>query len=414
MANYNYKDKDITNAFAENLEPRHSGEELLDLPTIGYHASTPDAELQSPVDGNGIAKKKKIPGFQKEENGDSVYIYGVEKGTFPTANGENTTISFTSSGTITVAKSGKSLLINGNEFGAGKNVKRIGLILVGGGGAGGGTAIADTDCGNDCGSIMGLMYPGAGGGGGAILITALDVENNNYVIKIGAGGSGVKNAIHGKVTQHGTNGGDGGDSLLYINAEAPDNLIAKAKGGKGGKGGNYDEHTDAMVFATGGDGGEVKINKSSQLLSISTITGGKGSDAQKTCVNNNRSELTIIPQFCGKPADRDHMQINKSMAAVPQEDIDENSPNKNNFTFCTPGGNSYGQGGYGTKNDGDDTLNLTAPTLNSASGVGGGGGCGYNEKPKGNDVIYVEGSAIPVGPASITQPGASGCAVFFY
>lgn len=233
MANYNYNS---INAFAENLEPRHSGEELLDLSAIGYHANKQDAELQSPANGNGIARQKAIPCFQKAENGNSAPIYGVEKGTFPVVCSDNTdgsriklkgstitkAIEYIANNTIftiTKDKNTKQVTIGGTNFGtADDDIKYISLVLVGGGGSGGGSAEADTDgCNKDgCGDSRNKLFPGAGGGGGGIFIAVLDVEHYEYTIKLGKGGAGVNNATYTTHTQHGSNGINGEDSAIFL------------------------------------------------------------------------------------------------------------------------------------------------------------------------------------------------------
>lgn len=270
--------------------------------------------------------------------------------------------------------------------------KRLGIALIGGGGACGGTKSVHWK--NDC-CEFDTEMPGGGGGGGGVVWGIINLEalkeNWKYKITVGAGGYSP--------------GASGKDTILSLSGPFTNNVItesvlASAGGGGGGS-------TGKKSGAVGGAGGTCTfVNKSDNFIycgqqpgksggSYSEINEGNEAQDINSSVEANEFSIAFIPEGSKEAAgDTSHNGMGTTVKEIAEK--------KGNVYLAVPGGNSYGNGGY-QQIDGA----LVVPTL------GGGGMCWtFNDSNPEN--IWAD-NANSFKPSSTTaRCGARGGWVLFY
>ena len=239
-------------------------------------------------------------------------------------------------------------------------ITRVGVILVGGGGAGG--YGPGESWSNDC-HTFDTTVPGGGGGGGAIVWGILNLEttssSNRYKITVGKGGD--------------SKGAAGGDTVLTHSAYS--GSLAIAGGGNGGGKGT-------KKGTGGGIGGVPRYVNNQYFIYCGEQSGGNGGgygeihnddENQRitSAIAQNKFNIYFLPadnykitagadaqvSFIGKPSgssfDTDTGITVKALADLTGQCI-----------FVIPGGNSYERGAY--------TIGVTLQNTREP-GLGGGG-----------------------------------------
>ena len=258
--------------------------------------------------------------------------------------------------------------------------KRLGIVIVGGGGACG--ACETEKWKNECHQFYTTM-PGGGGGGGGIIWGIINLElsdkDNVYTIKTGSGGlsSGVSGwstiLSHKKVGTLAIAGGGGGGGK------------GRKSGAVGGAGGICAFTTDTKYFIkcgqkTGGQGGSYsELDIENEEQSINSI------------VEANNFDISFIPDGNKKNAGSDaHDGAGATISKIIEE--------RGNVYLAVPGGNSFENGGYSS-----------APKSIVAPGFGG-GGMSWTYQGESPENIW---SAIDMESAKARR-GADGGWILFY
>ena len=286
-------------------------------------------------------------------------------------------------------KDGKVYYLDPNDFVKELNtdsipLKRLGIVLVGGGGACG--DCKNVEWKNKCHTFDTTM-PGGGGGGGGIIWGIINLEKSNqddvYVIKVGTGG-GSKGA-HGQATilsyketktLASAGGGKGGGT-------------GKKSGADGGRGGTCTSSTDKAYFIKcsqregeqGGGYSELDVNNESQYIGSS--------------VEANNFEIKFIPGSSTQDAGSDkHDGVGNTIENIAQE--------AGHVYFAVPGGNSYGNGGYPMGAD-----SLVTPTW-------GGGGMSWTYNDNNPEHIWATNADSFKANSTKARCGADGGWILFY
>lgn len=352
-----------------------------------------DVLIQYP-EANAYSKVVSVDGFTIGQQQDKINY--IERGTFPLC-GENSlsweSISSTGNQVTVKVTYNRDTTISNIEVGGNSpfnskinEIKRLGFILVGGGGGCGGYAEYD-NC--SSGSEEEYVCPGSGGGGGETVVGVLNVEcpqvnrgssgfvvldkqiklsnsikeiwvtSIEFIVKIGQGGNpGASDYNDGG--SHGTSGGDstidlqinytyttpgGAEYSSFVKKET----LVRAAGGEGGKRGTID-----YAEIDGGKGGSsiqssnFKNNWCCICYSYSGISGGKihldSSDNYKNSYADDVLARDLKLHFSIEEANEiscKNIQYNSVAAAVSVKDV-EKGDLKNSYL---PGGHSYGHGG---------------------------------------------------------------------
>ena len=270
--------------------------------------------------------------------------------------------------------------------------KRLGIALVGGGGASGEAKTENWK--NNCCNFNTTM-PGGGGGGGGIVWGIINLEKssstNKYVITVGSGGA--------------AKGADGQSTVLWIKSTDKGiekvNAVCSAIGGRGGSKGS-------RKGADGGEGGAywATSNRKEFILcgcyDSASLQGGSyaevnengNSDSQYigSIVNDNKFKISFVPNSGEVTGGSDqHKGIGTTV---------EDMTKANGAVYLTvPGGNSFGNGGYQE----DEMAEIYAPTY-------GGGGMCWTHRGANIENIWDDTS----DKAKKARCGADGGWILFY
>ena len=272
--------------------------------------------------------------------------------------------------------------------------KRLGIALIGGGGACG--ACKTENWKNNCCNFDTTMPGGGGGGGGVVwgIINLKDLsENWKYKITVGAGGDSP--------------GASGKDTILSLSGSSTNNvtILASAGGGRGGgtgkKSGAVGGAGGTCTFAAKGDN-FICCGQQSGKPGGSYAEVDEGNEAQDigSSVEDNEFSITFIPGSGSKAAgDKGHNGIGTTVKQIVEKE--------GNVYLAVPGGNSYGNGGY--------------PIGNSSFFIpewGGGGMCwtydDHKENGKWCESIWADNADDYISDSSDARCGATGGWILFY
>lgn len=279
--------------------------------------------------------------------------------------------------------------------------KRLGIALVGGGGACGGTKSENWN--NDC-CEFDTEMPGGGGGGGGIIWGIVNLEslkaNEKYTVAVGTGGD--SQGASGKDTTLSLSG----TTTINGNTEYQEFTLASAGGGRGGdtgkKSGAIGGAGGTCTFAAKGDN-FIYCGQQSGKPGGSYAEVNEGNEAQDigSSVEDNEFSITFIPGSGSKAAgDKGHNGIGTTVKTIVEQE--------GNVYLAVPGGNSYGNGGY--------------PIGNSSFFIpkwGGGGMCWTYDDHKdesGNwcESIWADTADAYIKDSSKARCGAKGGWILFY
>lgn len=389
-----------TNVF-ENFEPWHYGEPA--IPTELYFLG---------VGGNGYQQYFNTNGYGVQEinatGSDNASLFeingkpirGCVKGTVVTAKGlargqsnielwmENDKVYYQTSddNTKTALKTTDGII-----------PKRLGIALIGGGGAAG--YHTDEKWKNEC-HMFHTDMPGGGGGGGGIIWGIVNLEslkaNEKYTVAVGYGGN--------------SSGGNGMNTILSLLSPTDDKekasiTLAIAGGGKGGG-------TGRKSGAAGGIGGTcIFTANTNYFIRCGQKTGSQGGSYSELNIDNegqyigssvesNKFEITFIPDGGKQDAGSDkHDGIG--------ETIENTAKKEGRVYFAIPGGNSFKNGGYPMGNN-----------LVVIPEWGGGGMCWtYNDNKvdgKWCESIWADTADTYIKDSSKARCGAKGGWILFY
>ena len=368
----------------ENFEPWHYGEPA--IPDNLYFLGTDEKAkgYQQYFDNNGYGIQEiNVANFKINDKP----IRGCKKGTVVTAkeltNGQrNIEIWFNKNkGKVYYKFIGDSddkaiELKDGN----GIVPKRLGIALVGGGGACGDCKTEKWK--NKCHTFDTTM-PGGGGGGGGIIWGIINLDETGvYTIKVGTGGwtkgaSGEDTTLSkdGKTLAIAGGGGGGG--------------TGKKSGAAGGVGGACTFSTDKTYFIKcgqkegeqGGSYSELDVNNEGQYIGSS--------------VEANKFEIEFVPGSSKLVAGSDkHDGVGDTIENIAEA--------AGHVYFAVPGGNSFENGGYPM---GDDSL--VAPTW-------GGGGMSWTYNDNNPENIWADNTNSFKANSTTARCGAKGGWILFY
>ena len=268
----------------------------------------------------------------------------------------------------------------------GVKLTRLGIALVGGGGACGDCKKVEWK--NSCHTFDTTM-PGGGGGGGGIIwgiinLDKADVNNANkaYVIKVGEGG--------------GSKGVHGHDTIL----SKDDKTLASAGGGKGGGAGK-------KSGAAGGVGGTCTFSTDkTYFIKCSQREGEQGGGYSELDVNNES-------QYIGSSVEANNFEIefvpgsHKLTAGSDKHDgvgdtIENIAQKAGHVYFAVPGGNSFENGGYPM---GEDSLVIPG---------WGGGGMSWTYNDNNPEHIWATNANSFKAGSTDARCGAKGGWILFY
>ena len=275
--------------------------------------------------------------------------------------------------------------------------KRLGIALVGGGGAAG--YHTDEKWKNEC-HMFHTDMPGGGGGGGGIIWGVVNLEkleaDEKYTIEVGLGGNGW-----------GTKGADTTLSLLSPtdDGKTASTKLAIAGGGNGGG-------TGRKSGATGGMGGTCAFTTdTSYFIKCGQKAGNQGGSYSELNVDNegqyigssvesNKFEITFIPDGGKQDAGSDkHDGIGETIENIVKKE--------GRVYFAIPGGNSFKNGGYPMGNN-----SVVVPEW------GGGGMCWTYNDNKVDDAwcesIWDTTADTYIKDSSKARCGAKGGWILFY
>ena len=268
----------------------------------------------------------------------------------------------------------------------GVKLTRLGIALVGGGGACGDCKKVEWK--NSCHTFDTTM-PGGGGGGGGIIWGIIDLdkadknkENKAYVIKVGKGGG--SKGVHGHATILSKD-----DKTLAIAGGGKGGGTGKKSGAVGGAGGTCTSSTDKTYFIKcgqregeqGGSYSELDVKDENQYIWSS--------------VEANNFEIEFIPGSNKLAAGSDkHDGVGDTIENIAQE--------AGHVYFAVPGGNSYGKGGYPI---GDESLVIPE---------WGGGGMSWTYNDNDPEHIWATNANIFKAGSTDARCGANGGWILFY
>ena len=371
----------ITTDVFENFEPWHYGEPA--IPNNLYFLGTDEEAkgYQQYFDNNGYGIQEiNVADFKINDKP----IRGCKKGTVVKVNeldrGQYDTQIWVEDDTVYYKGSdGRNRQLDTK----GVKLKRLGIALIGGGGACGDCKTEKWK--NKCHTFDTTM-PGGGGGGGGVIWGIINLELANkpdvYTIKVGTGGR--------------TKGASGKDTTLSHNKAG---TLAIAGGGGGGG-------TGRKSGAIGGTGGICAFENNKYFIKCGQKDGKPGGSYSELDVDNenqainstveaNRFDITFIPDGSKLEAGSyKHDGIGGTIKYIAE--------NAGHVYFAVPGGNSFGSGGLPNGN-----VSLFLPDW------GGGGMCWtFNDNDPEN--IWAD-NANSFKPSSTTaRCGAGGGWILFY
>ena len=286
-------------------------------------------------------------------------------------------------------KDGKVYYLDPNDFVKELNtdsipLKRLGIVLVGGGGACG--DCKNVEWKNSCHTFDTTM-PGGGGGGGGIIWGIINLEKSNqddvYVIKVGEGG--------------GSKGAHGHDTILSYKETKTLAIAGGGKGGgtgkksgaDGGRGGTCTFSTDKTYFIKcgqwegeqGGGYSELDVKDENQYIGSS--------------VEANNFEIEFIPGSSTQDAGSDkHDGVGDTIENIAEA--------AGHVYFAVPGGNSFENGGY-PMSDGS----LVIPKW-------GGGGMSWTYNDNNPEHIWATNANSFKANSTTARCGADGGWILFY
>ena len=377
-----YSKNGTTDVF-ENFEPWRYGEPA--IPAELYFLG---------VGGNGYQQYFDTSGYGVQEINTADFkindkpIRGCKKGTVVTAHElargqDDTEIWVDYDGKAYYKKQGTKTELK-DEMGV--PLKRLGIALVGGGGACGDCKKVEWK--NSCHTFDTTM-PGGGGGGGGIIWGIINLDkadvrkaNRAYVIKVGKGG--------------GSKGVHGHDTIL----SKDDKTLASAGGGKGGG-------TGKKSGAAGGRGGTCTFSTDkTYFIKCGQKDGEQGGGYSELDVNNES-------QYIGSSVEANNFEIefipgsNKLAAGSDKHDgigdtIENIAKEAGHVYFAVPGGNSFENGGYPM---GDDSLVIPK---------WGGGGMSWTYNDNNPEHIWATNANIFKAGSTDARCGAKGGWILFY
>ena len=278
--------------------------------------------------------------------------------------------------------------------------ERLGIALVGGGGASGEAKTENWK--NNCCNFDTEMPGGGGGGGGVIwgIIKLKDLDKNwKYTITVGTGGD--------------SQGASGKDTVLVLSGTPIINgqtkhqefTLASAGGGRGGstgkKSGAVGGASGTCTFAAKGDN-FIYCGQQPGKLGGSYAEVDEGNESQDigSSVEDNEFSITFIPGSGSKAAgDKSHNGIGTTVKQIVEKE--------GNVYLAVPGGNSYGNGGYPVGGS-----SLFIPEW------GGGGMCwtydDHKENGKWCESIWADNADDYMSDSSKARCGATGGWILFY
>lgn len=279
----------------------------------------------------------------------------------------------------------------------GSTPKRLGIALIGGGGAAG--YHTDEKWKNEC-HMFHTDMPGGGGGGGGIIWGIVNLEslkaNEKYTVAVGYGGN--------------SSGGNGMNTILSLlspmdDEETVSTTLAIAGGGKGGG-------TGRKSGAAGGMGGTcVFTTDTNYFIKCGQKAGSQGGSYSELNIDNegqyigssvesNKFEITFIPDSGKQDAGSDkHDGIGETIENIVKKE--------GRVYFAIPGGNSFKNGGYPMDNN-----SVVIPEW------GGGGMCWtYNDNKVSYEwceSIWANTADAYIKDSSKARCGAKGGWILFY
>ena len=282
----------------------------------------------------------------------------------------------------------------------GTALKRLGIVLVGGGGACGSTKSENWN--NSCCEFDTEMPGGGGGGGGVIwgIIKLKDLDKNwKYTITVGTGGD--------------SRGASGKDTVLVLSgtpiingqAKHQEFTLASAGGGRGGstgkKSGAVGGAGGTCTFAAKGDN-FIYCGQQPGKLGGSYAEVDEGNESQDigSSVEANEFSIAFVPGSGSKVAgDKGHNGMGTTVKQIVEKE--------GNVYLAVPGGNSYGNGGYPIGSN-----SLFIPEW------GGGGMCwtydDHKEDDKWCESIWADTADAYIKDSSKARCGAKGGWILFY
>ena len=268
----------------------------------------------------------------------------------------------------------------------GVKLTRLGIALVGGGGACGDCKKVEWK--NSCHTFDTTM-PGGGGGGGGIIWGIIDLdkadknkENKAYVIKVGKGGG--SKGVHGHATILSKD-----DKTLASAGGGKGGGAGKKSGAAGGVGGTCTFSTDKTYFIKcgqregeqGGGYSELDVNNEGQYIGSS--------------VEANNFEIEFIPGSSKLAAGSDkHDGVGDTIENIAQK--------AGHVYFAVPGGNSFENGGYPM---GEDSLVIPG---------WGGGGMSWTYNDNDPEHIWATNANSFKAGSTDARCGAKGGWILFY
>ena len=376
-----YSKNGTTDVF-ENFEPWHYGEPA--IPAELYFLG---------VGGNGYQQYFDTSGYGVQEINTADFkindkpIRGCKKGTVVTAHelarGQDDIEIWVEDGTVRYkGPDGWYRQLDTK----GVKLTRLGIALVGGGGACGDCKKVEWK--NSCHTFDTTM-PGGGGGGGGIIwgiinLDKADVNNANkaYVIKVGKGGG--SKGVHGHATILSKD-----DKTLASAGGGKGGGAGKKSGAAGGVGGTCTFSTDKTYFIKcgqkdgeqGGGYSELDVNNEGQYIGSSVAA--------------NNFEIEFIPGSSKLAAGSDkHDGIGDTIENIAQK--------AGHVYFAVPGGNSFENGGYPM---GDDSLVIPR---------WGGGGMSWTYNDNNPEHIWATNANSFKAGSTDARCGAKGGWILFY
>ena len=217
-----------------------------------------------------------------------------------------------------------------------ENIIRLGILLVGAGGAGGSDLLYYTDC-DGCNDDFYISIPGSGGGGGGCCWCILKLDkstssNSYFRIEVGNGGQSPGNS--------------GGSTCLYFVNNGTKKELLRANGGKGGNPGHQNGVSDSSGGSyQPGSGWENYIYfKETQWATTGNPGTGYSNDETRASDVKN-----IYVSFLTDPTG-DFTQKAENPLLLGFGTKKSVMDAKGDAYLATPGGNSWGHGGKCNEN----------------------------------------------------------------